>query len=138
MSNNGKWVINLVEDGVWDSTEEFDTREEAIKYGKKNFDELYEEENGETFDTDNFYKAFYVGQIKRYVPSICTDSVIERMVDTAYDEVGEVAETFLESISKQEFNFLDERLNEVLMTWLDETDNHPLFWQIINVKEVKV
>lgn len=138
MANEGKWLINLVEDGIWSSEYEFDTKEEAIAYGKSEFEGLYEEENGEKFDAETYKEIFYVGKIERYTPSVCAYSVIDNIVDNAHDEVGEVAESFLESVSKQEYGFLEERLNEALNEWLDETKNHPTFFKIVNVERVEV
>lgn len=138
MTNEGKWLINLVEDEIWGSSDEFDTKEEAIAYGKEEFEGLYEDENGEKFDSEIYKKIFYVGKVERFVPSVCADSVIETLRDNAYDEVGEFAETFLERISKEEYTFLEERLNQALNDWLDETKNHPTFYKIVDVEKIEV
>lgn len=138
MSNQGKWIINLVEDGNWNSMEEFDSKEEAIAYGKENFEEIYEEENGEKFNSETYNKVFYVGKIDRYVPSVDVDRVIENITENAYDEVGEFAEDYLDNVSKEEYGFLEEKMNEVLHKWLDETKNHPTFWKIVGVEKVIV
>ena len=138
MSSDGKWIINLVEDDIWDSINEFNSKEEAILYGKENFEEIYEEEKGEKFDSRIYSKVFYVGKIERFIPSINVDSLLDDIVDNAYDEVGEVAEGFLSLISKEEYDFLEERLNEALSEWLDETRNQPTFWKVSNVEKVIV
>ena len=138
MSSDGKWIINLVEDDIWDSINEFNSKEEAILYGKENFEEIYEEEKGEKFDSRIYSKVFYVGKIERFIPSINVDSLLDDIVDNAYDEVGEVAEGFLSLISKEEYDLLEERLNEALSEWLDETRNQPTFWKVSNVEKVIV
>lgn len=138
MTNEGKWLINLVEDGIWGSSDEFTTKEEAIAYGKEEFEGIYEEEHGEKFDAEIYKKVFYVGKIERFIPSVCAYSVIERITENAYDEVGEVAESFLERVSKEEYGFLEEKLNQALSDWLDETKNHPNFFKIVNVVKVEV
>ncbi|WP_407270017.1 hypothetical protein [Radiobacillus sp. PE A8.2] len=138
MVNEGKWLINIVEDGIWDSSEEFDTKEEAIAYGKLEFEGIYEEENGEEFNSELYKKEFFVGKIERFVPSVCVDSVVERIAENAYDEVGDVAESYLERISKEEYNSLEERLNQALNEWLDKTKNHPTFYTIVNTEKVEI
>jgi hypothetical protein len=136
MSNQGKWIINLNEDGTWGSLEEFDSKEEAISYGKENFEGIYEEENGEKFDLEIEKKVFYVGQIERYVPSVCASSLVEQIAENACDEVGEVAEDYLYDVSKEDIQLLEERLNDVLSNWIDETNNRPTFWKIVNIETV--
>jgi hypothetical protein len=136
MSNQGKWILNLNEDGTWGSLEEFDSKEEAISYGKKNFDGIYEEENGEKLDSELEKKVFYVGQIERYVPSVCVNSLMEQIAENAFDEVGEVAEDYLYDVSKEDIQLLEERLNDVLSNWIDETNNKPTFWKIVNIENV--
>jgi hypothetical protein len=136
MSNQGKWIINLIEDGTWGSLEEFESKEEAISYGKKNFEGIYEDENGEKFDSEIEKKVFYVGQIERYVPSICVNSLVEQIAENAHDEVGEVAEDYLYDVSKEDIQLLEERLNDVLSNWFDETNNNPTFWKIVNIENV--
>ena len=138
MSNEGKWVLDLKPDGIWDCDVEFETREEAIAYGKKNFEELYEEEHGEIFNSENYKKVFYVGQIERFVPSVSADSVVEQIAENAYDEVGELAEDYLSHVSIKELVVLEEKFNKVLKEWMDETKNNPTFFKITNTEEINV
>lgn len=138
MSNQGKWVIDLKSDGIWCCDVEFETREEAIAYGRKNFEELYEEEHSEIFNHENDKKVFYVGQIERFVPSVSADSVLEQISENAYDEVGEVAEDYLSHVKIKDLGLLEERFNKVLMEWMVETKNNPTFWKITNTEEVAV
>jgi hypothetical protein len=123
MSEHGLWMINEVEEDMWDYPEYFKTKDEAIAHGKEQFAE---------------YKEFYIGQIESYIPYINADVALEQVVEQAYDEVGEAVGDYLSDVSKQEIDFLSERLNETLSEWLRETKNNPEFWRIINVEKVKI
>ncbi len=136
MSNEGKWVIDVKSDGIWNCEEEFNTREEAIAYGKEHFEVIYEEEFGETFNSENSKKVFYVGQVERFIPSVSADSVLEQIAENAYDEVGELAEDYLSHVNIKDLGLLEERFNKVLMEWMVETKNNPTFWKITNTEEV--
>lgn len=137
MENQGKWVVNISEDGIWSSIDEFNTKEQAITFGKTEFEDIYEDEVGEKHDSATYKKVFYVGQIEKFIPYVNVDSVLDNVVENAYDEVGEVVEGFLGSVSKEEYGFLEERLNDAFKTWLDETKNHPTFWKIVNVEKIE-
>ncbi|HHY72261.1 MAG TPA: hypothetical protein GX497_03370 [Bacillus bacterium] len=137
MSKEGKWLINWNEDGIWNSLDEFETKEDAISYGKANFEEIFEDEIGTEFDSEIENKVFYVGQITCFSPGINAEHVLEQIAEHAYDEVGEVAESYLENVSKEDCNILEERLNNALNEWLKETKNKPNFFKIEKIEEIK-
>lgn len=136
MATNGKWVINIKADSIWNSDVEFDTREEAIAYGKENFEELYKEEYGENYDPQDSIKEFYIGQVEEYKPRVFAHHVIEQVSDDAYEDVGEVAEDYLSLVKPEELESLEAQLNTVFNQWLTETDKHPKFWRVANMEEV--
>lgn len=123
----GKWIVNLRDDDVWDGSEWFHSKEEAIKFGKEEFSSF---SNGET-------GFFYVGQIESYVPSISADRILEDISEDAYSEVGEPAENYLVGVKIEQVKLLEERLNQVLHEWLKETNNQPNFFKVINVEKVE-
>ncbi|MEK3756774.1 hypothetical protein MHB73_21275 [Bacillus sp. FSL K6-6483] len=130
MSSNGKWVINSRENEIWLDPYGFETKEEAVAYGKKYYEYVnIDEETGE--------KWFFVGQKERYTPFVDVYAVIERIADNAYSEVGEVAEDYLEKLSEEEWSSLEEKLNNALHSWLNETGNHPNFYSIVNIERVR-
>jgi len=137
MSTEGKWLVNLNEDGDWSSFDNFETREKAIEYGKTNFEEMYEEETGDIFDPKRGDKVFYVGQIKKFKAYVCVDSILEKVAENAYDEVGEFAEGYLEKLTNEEVKLLETSVNEVFLKWMEETNNKPIFFKIENTEEIK-
>lgn len=138
LKNNEKWLINLREDDIWNDNYEFNSKEEAITYGKENFHAIVEEETGEIFNHNLHYENFYVGKVERFAPSVDTDRVLEDISENAYDELGEVAEEYLYIVNKEEFKLLENKLNKVLNEWLDETNNHPTFYNVVDIEKVPV
>ena len=136
MATNGKWVVNIKADSVWNSDVEFDTREEAIAYGKENFEELFKEEYGERYDPQDYIKEFYIGQVEEYIPQVFAHHVIEQVSSDAYEDVGEVGESYLSLVKPEELESLEARLNVVFKEWLTETNNHPKFWRVADMEEV--
>ena len=136
MSNQGKWIVNIEEAEVWNHTEEFETKEQAIAYVKEDFEGFFEEETGLSFNSEIDNRVFYVGKIDRFAPYVDGDHVIEQVAESAYDEVGEVAESYLDHVSKEQLNILNKRLNSVFSEWLKETNNQPTFWKVVNVEKV--
>jgi hypothetical protein len=123
----GKWLVNLIDYDVWDSVKWFDSKEEAIEYGKKEFSALFNGERG----------IFYVGQIESYIPFICGDRILEQVSEDAYIEVGEPAEDYLSNVKIEHVRLLEERLNKVLNEWIEETNNQPNFFKVVNVEKVE-
>lgn len=136
MINQEKWVININDEDVWSDNNEFKTKQEAIDFVKKDFEEFFEEETGIEYKSDVDDRVFYVGQKERFAPSVDADSILEYIAENAYDEAGEVSEGFLDDVSRKEINSLEERLNKVLMEWMEETNNLPAFWLVHNVEKV--
>lgn len=87
-------------------------------------------------DEETGEKWFFVGQKERYIPFVDVYAVIERIADSAYSEVGEVAEDYLEKLSEEECSSLEEKLSNALHSWLNETGNHPNFYTIVNVEKI--
>ena len=77
-----------------------------------------------------------VGLVERYMPTyVDTDRMIECLQETAFDEVGEVAEDWLLDISKEDRNVLDERLYKVVIDWLKEYKYTPSFYKVLPLAE---
>lgn len=135
MTNQEKWVININDDDVWNNVEEFETKEAAINFVKKDFEGFFLGETGVEYKSDVDDRVFYVGQKERFAPSVDADSILDYIAENAYDEVGETAEGYL-NVSTKELNSLEERLNKAFQEWADETNNHPAFWKVVNVEKV--
>ncbi|QBP91205.1 hypothetical protein E1A90_07570 [Bacillus mycoides] len=118
----GKWMINGHADGIW-SSDYFNTREEAIEEGKKECDF----KSGE---------KFYVGQVSKEEISIGinVDSVLDDIAVNVQEQVGEVADDYLNHIDKEDYKVLEERLLEVVQAWMKERNYEPSYFKIVNTE----
>ncbi|WP_242136603.1 hypothetical protein [Bacillus cereus group sp. BfR-BA-01360] len=124
MSNSievGKWMINEHADGIW-SGPYFNTREEAIEEGKKEYFKSRE--------------TFYVGQVSKeeIAIGINVDSVLDDIVINVQEQVGEVADDYLNHVDKEDYQVLEERLLEVVQSWMKERDYEPSYFKIVNTE----
>lgn len=122
----GKWMVNTnLYSDIWRG-EEFDTKEQAIEEGRK---QAIEEELNK-FEIGEVEPAFNFG--------IDVDRVIEDIQVIMYDDIGEVAEDYLNDVSKEHLLELEEKLNEVFFKWQKEHGYEPTFYKIINIEEINV
>ena len=124
-SSSGKWQFELLNSDIWRG-DEFDTKEQAIEEGRK---EAIKE---------GLIK-FRVGQIASPPKfGIEADIVIERISEVMYEDVGEVAEDYLDDVTKEHLLELEEKLNEVFFKWQKEHGYNPTFYKITNIEEIIV
>ena len=84
----------------------------------------------------NVRKTIYIGIVEESFDSgVDTDSVIEKIQNDAYSEYGEVAEEYLEDITKEQLNELDTVLNEAYSKWKEKHNIKTSFYNIIEIKE---
>ncbi|MCR6515322.1 hypothetical protein M4I33_10630 [Clostridium sp. LY3-2] len=122
----GKWVAEMsLNSDIWHG-DEFDTKEQAIAEGRKlaKDDDLNKFKIGQTEPACNF--------------GIDVDNVIERISETMYDDIGEVAEDYLGDVTVEHLLELEEKLNEVFFKWQKEHGYEPTFYKIINIEEINV
>ncbi len=136
MTNQEKWVINIHDEDGWSNANEFKTEQEAIDYVKEDFEGFFLEETGLEYKSDVDDKVFYVGQKESFIPSVDAVSILDEVAVNAFDEVGDVANGYLRHVKNSDINSLEERLNNVLMEWMKETNNLPTFWLVKNVEKV--
>ncbi|EPY2283472.1 hypothetical protein ACTQ4P_05455 [Clostridium sporogenes] len=104
----------------------YDTRDEAIKEGIKEAME-YERKNfkiGITEDVPNF--------------GIDVDRVIEDIQNTMYDEIGEVAEDYLDDVATEHLLELEKQLNEVFYNWQEKYNYKPTFYRVISEEIIDI
>lgn len=111
----------------WYDQEEFETREEAIKYGEKEFDTL---EPGDTFCTGT-KNCFILGAMD-------PDSFIEALLGEHEDGLGEWAEGWLDAVNSD--RKLTEEIRERLqgITDLIIERHKPSFWIIDDIEYHKI
>lgn len=125
----GQWMFNSTDDGIWGSSDYFDTKEDAIEAGKEYY--AHDEKS---------YDAFYVGQIFPCTPYLSVDAsrILEDISLNVYEEIGEVAEDYLMDVKPEHEQILEERLNKVLKEWLKEFEYEPSFFKIDNIEKIVV
>lgn len=146
--NESKWICAIsVDTEIWSASDYFDTRDEAIKAGRKALIELSEnmEENydmsdvlGCCWEEEYLPQTFAIGQLSS--PSLYIDggSIIENLQDQAHSECGDFADGFLDDVSKEEEEELSEKLNYVLNEWINRYNYHPEFYNIYGIEKINV
>ena len=111
---------------IWDSDIECNSKEEAIKEGIK-----CAKEDG--------LKSFRIGRaIPCGIPNIDTGCLLEKAQEQLYDEAGELADVYLDSMTKEEFEELDKLLNEVFQQWHKKHKLEPNCYKIIDDEVIEV
>jgi hypothetical protein len=123
---NNKWTYELYNEEHWSCNEEFDTREEAIEAGK------------EAALDDGEITSFYIGRIVDFIPHVNPYRIIDDLVEDTGEECGEVSDSFLDTVTKEQILRLGEMLDKTLNEWLDETNNQPRFYMLRSVDTIEV
>lgn len=117
------WSDNQT-DEIWHN-DRFNTIEEcvkdAIKHGKHSGEEIA------------------IGVCEDYVPCIDVDTLLDMANEDAYNEVGEVADGWLEyKIHKgyKDADKLQEKINKVFTEWLEETKQVPSFYHVVPLADM--
>lgn len=128
---NGKWVFNDSEYGLWNKGEEFETREEVIKYGTE-------------YAKENQWESVFIGQIKE-IPvksQICAEEVINdtaEYIDDNYDSCDlEFGQKFIDGISTEDSDCLQKLLDTAFYEWVKVRGIATNSYQIGKVEEIKL
>lgn len=121
-----KWTNEIdVNSDIWRG-EIYDNREEAIKEGIK-----------DAIDFEK--KSFKIGIIEEVANfGIDAQGVIENIQNDMYGEYGEVAEDYLDDVTKEHLSELEDQLNEVFYKWQEKYNYKPTFYGVINEEIIKV
>ena len=125
---NEEWLAELTETDceIWGSDIEGNSREEVIKDGMK-----AAKEDG--------LESFRIGRkIPVGVPTLDVDDILERAYEQVYNEVGEVAEGFLNDVTLEQQNELEEQLNEVFYNWINKYKLQPNCYTVLDDEVIKV
>lgn len=101
-------------------TGEYDTKEEAIKAGKQEIEEL-----------------LTVGVMYKPIPGISADYVIDQIQDSMCDKYGECAEQYLDDVTKEQINRLDLELNKVIIAWIEKYNLQPNFYGVTDIEYIE-
>lgn len=120
----GKWCYSFNGENF---EGDFETKEraieEAIFYYK-------DDERDEDF--------IWVGQTKSVSTSVNVDGILEYLAEEAYDQAGEYAEGYLDNVTVGDQRMLESRMNEVLMSWMNEFKYEPRFFTVINSEKLDI
>lgn len=111
---------------VW-QCEWFDTKEEAIQAAQE-----------EIIENGLDREEFQIGQLSKYIPSVDLDTLIDNAGEQAYDDCGEVAESWLnlKYISKEVLGKYNGKLNDLFNQFLVEANEVPSFGRIVNIETI--
>lgn len=122
VTKTGKWIISQDEE-YWDSVDEFDSKEEAIKFGKEEY--LHED-----FYVGQMYNIKFEGK-ELYDPS---ERIIDELSDCLYDEVGDCSENWWNSITREQEKDLNKMINETVLKWIEKNDLKPNCFKIDDIE----
>lgn len=133
----GKWMYNTGSEEHWRCDEgEFENKEQAIEAGRKYFTEPdgYLDCEGEEFNGS----SFDVGLISNVDIKLKAWSAIDEALEQAGEQVGELAEHWLEKLSKEDEKLLSEMLSKAFWEWVKLTKNEPQFFTMTKVETVNL
>lgn len=88
-------------------------------------------------DVNNIQKVnMYQGELesKSFIDYLCVDSILERMQEWAYDDVGDFANSYLDDVTDE----MKEELDVLICAWANKHNISPNFFHVGNVKEVSI
>jgi hypothetical protein len=122
-----EWIAEISDvcNEIWSADIEGNSKEDVIADGMK-----YAKEEG--------YSSFRIGKkIPVGVPNLDIDSILENAYEQVYDEVGEVAEGFLD-VTKEQQKELEEQLNEVFFKWIKKHQLEPTCYMVVDDEIIEV
>lgn len=129
---DGKWMYQIGESEIWGNSSEFDTKEEAIREGRKEI--LYGNKNMQ----GDSYSYFYVGMIEKVEPTgVDIEWLLENIAENTTDDI-EVGEGYLYDVTKEHQEELEQKLNEVLFSWMNKHNYNPTFFRIVNMEKIMI
>lgn len=123
-----EWIADITktDSEIWSADIDGHSRKDVIVDGMK-----YAKSEG--------YSSFRIGKkIPVGIPTLDVDGILENAYDQVYDEVGEVAEGFLDDVTKEQQKELEEQLNQVFFNWVVKHKLEPTCYTIINDEVIEV
>ncbi|WP_142306651.1 hypothetical protein [Bacillus pseudomycoides] len=125
-----KWMYNLNSNSeIWTSNK-YETKEEATQAALKDWTDRMVADRASVDD------EFQVGQFKQYTPWINADVLLDELYERANDECGEVADSWLSGVARDEGEKLQEQINKVVEGWLKGINEYPNFGSIENIETI--
>ena len=129
MTADGKWMASTREEH-WDSSEEFDTREEAIEYAKHVLAIEHNLEDGATLYTGQVSK---ITSDKLAAHGADASCVIDNLGERLYELLGDEVDHDFPVTTEQEAD-LDARLTATIRDWMIAHGLEPTLFEIEHVE----
>lgn len=113
----------------------FDKHDEVWQNSCPTIEDCIEEAKWEKEDREIAENHVFIGEVEPYKPIVYADYLIDSIREQAYGECGECCEGWLDGLNKEQEEILEERLNKVLIDWLEETNNSPSFGKFMKVSK---
>lgn len=113
----------------------FDKHEEVWYNSCPTIEDCIEEAKWEKEDREIAENHVFIGDVEPYKPFIDVEYLIDDIQEQAYEECGECCEGWLDGLKKEQKKILEERLNKVLIDWLEETNNSPTFGKFMKISK---
>lgn len=122
-----KWTWAREEDQELWMNGQFDSKEEAIEQASIEV---------ESEDRD----VIFVGKCNPIIPAPpSADNIIDRMGDSLCDIAqNDLVDDYVMSISLEDESLLQEKLDNMWSEWLEETDNYPSMFEVIDIEKVNI
>lgn len=135
------WYINASSSPDGWYSDEFDTMEEAINEGVDEYRLHLQGVSTELFDNDSYYPdeatgVFEVGERLDFSPVLYPEDVIEYVTEQASWQCGDVADSWLYSLTDEELQDLQNNMEHTFDDWLKKYNLEPTFFNIINIKKI--
>lgn len=75
-------------------------------------------------------KFIFVGEFKAYQPDIDSEQIIIDLKEKVYDKYGECSSNWLENITIEQSNELNDSINKTFQSWLSINDYKPVFGEL--------
>lgn len=130
--NDKNWVVNFnIDSEIWEWSESFENKKDAIEFCKKYIEKDLKEEEGRELEQ---HKQFQIAQRIRYQYQFDGESIWENIIDDAYEECGESSENY----EPGNLDKLSEKLTKALMEWEIEEKCIPNFYRLINIETIEI
>lgn len=113
----------------------FNEDEEVWHHSYPTIASCIEEAKREKEDREIANKHIFIGEVEPYEPIVYADYLIDSIREQAYEECGEGCDLWLNSLKKEDEEKLEERLNQVFLQWLDESNNKPSFGKFMKINK---
>lgn len=128
ITKTNKWMYNDADYEIWDISDEFDSKQEAIEAGKQEY-------CGEEFYVGRLYSVKFEKSDIEFMDM--ATQIIENLSEGLYDVVGEVSDSWSSSVTNDMQKDLNARLAKTIMNWIESVGCQPEQYQINDIELIE-